>query len=534
MTTTTALMALPTDDHVVRPAVRPWFIADWLDVTFMHFAIDPRLLQPHVPFELDLYDGKAWVGLVVFTQSDLRPARGGALTSWVTRPVRRHAFLNLRTYVKAHGHAAIYFLAEWIPSRVSLLTGPALYGLPFRLARMTYGEKESTVRAGEMFHVEHSPNSGSIAPEELTDFLLERYAAFTCRNGKGRMFHIAHEPWPRHAADVRIVNDALIRQAAPWFAGCRFVCAHSSPGVRDVEIGPPARVSTMHPRKPSKFITWAPLLLLPLLALAAKPLLPAWGFMWALAYALFFGSKWATWRLAADDARRAPIWKSMAYLLAWPGMDARRFLAGEAGPPESREWVWPAIKTLAGLAILFTIPRMLSTQHPILAAWAGMSGLILAMHFGSFDLLALFWQRLGVRAEPIMNAPWRSRTLGEFWGARWNRGFRDLSHGWLFRPLLPRVGPFGAIYMTFVVSGLVHDLVISAPADAGFLLPTLYFLFQAAGLLIERTPFARRHMRGLAGRLFTLTIVALPAPLLFHSPFVLNVIVPFLRAIHAM
>src|SRR5687768_12355448 len=139
MTTTTAMMALPTDDDVARPAVRPWFIADWLDVTFMHFSIDPELLQPHVPFDLDLYDGRAWVSLVAFTQSDLRPANGGALTSWITRPVRRHVFLNLRTYVRAHGHAAIYFLAEWIPSRVSLLTGPALYGVLVRLARMAYG-----------------------------------------------------------------------------------------------------------------------------------------------------------------------------------------------------------------------------------------------------------------------------------------------------------------------------------------------------------------------------------------------------------
>jgi alginate O-acetyltransferase complex protein AlgI len=141
---------------------------------------------------------------------------------------------------------------------------------------------------------------------------------------------------------------------------------------------------------------------------------------------------------------------------------------------------------------------------------------------------------MGVNAVPIMNAPWRSATLGEFWGARWNRGFRDLSHGWLFRPLLPLVGAFGATYVTFAVSGLVHDLVISAPAGAGYFLPTLYFLFQAAGLLIERTPWMKRHARRLAGRAFTIAVVALPAPLLFHSAFVHNVILSFFKAIHAI
>src|SRR5688572_6106086 len=137
MTTTPTSVSLAIGDHVrPRPATAPWFRADWLDVTFMHFAIEPEFLQPHVPFDLDLYDGKAWVSLVTFTQSDLRPAKGGGPTSWITRPVARHTFLNLRTYVNDGGHKAIYFLAEWIPNRLSMLVGPAVYGLPFRLARM--------------------------------------------------------------------------------------------------------------------------------------------------------------------------------------------------------------------------------------------------------------------------------------------------------------------------------------------------------------------------------------------------------------
>jgi alginate O-acetyltransferase complex protein AlgI len=49
-----------------------------------------------------------------------------------------------------------------------------------------------------------------------------------------------------------------------------------------------------------------------------------------------------------------------------------------------------------------------------------MVGLILTLHFGLFQILALFWQRLGVAAEPIMKAPLRATSLGEFWGKRWN------------------------------------------------------------------------------------------------------------------
>ena len=136
MTTTT----LETIDQPIlaAPEFKTLLLADWRDVTFIHYAIDPALLQPHVPFELDLYAGQAWVSLVTCTQARLRPALGGRLTAWTMRPVATHPFLNLRTYVRAHGHRAIYFLAEWIPNPLSCLVGPRLYGLPFHLARLAY------------------------------------------------------------------------------------------------------------------------------------------------------------------------------------------------------------------------------------------------------------------------------------------------------------------------------------------------------------------------------------------------------------
>jgi hypothetical protein len=78
---------------------------------------------------------------------------------------------------------------------------------------------------------------------------------------------------------------------------------------------------------------------------------------------------------------------------------------------------------------------------------------------------------------------------------------------------------------------LVHDLIISLPARGGFGLPTLYFLLQGAGVLIEKSPFGRRHLRGSAGRVFAIALAVLPLPLLFHAPFIIRVIVPFMRAI---
>ena len=88
----------------------------------------------------------------------------------------------------------------------------------------------------------------------------------------------------------------------------------------------------------------------------------------------------------------------------------------------------------------------------------------------------------------------------------------------------------------FGVSGLVHELVISLPADVGFGLPTAYFILQAIALLAERTRAGKRCGlgRGVTGTVFTLLVVTAPAFWLFHPAFVRRVILPFMQAIGAL
>src|SRR5262249_32979192 len=153
-----------------------------------------------------------------------------------------------------------------------------------------------------------------------------------------------------------------------------------------------------------------------------------------------------------------------------------------------------------------------------------------------FDFLSLAWRTAGVNAARLMRTPALSQSLGEFWGSRWNTGFHYLANQYLFRPLREYLGPRTATMMVFLISGLVHELVISVPARGGYGLPTAYFLAQGAGLLIERTDFARRHGvgRGWRGWLFTLIVTAAPAFWLFHPRFILNVMIPFLKTLGAI
>src|SRR5580658_6647276 len=93
---------------------RALFYADWLDVTFLHYEVEPAALRPWVPFELDLREGRAYVSLVEFTIRRMRIASLGRAGEWLMRPMSDHWFLNARTYVRAGGASGIYFLAEWL------------------------------------------------------------------------------------------------------------------------------------------------------------------------------------------------------------------------------------------------------------------------------------------------------------------------------------------------------------------------------------------------------------------------------------
>ena len=81
---------------------------------------------------------------------------------------------------------------------------------------------------------------------------------------------------------------------------------------------------------------WCALAILPLIALATKPFLPPWGFMWLMAFALFLGCKWLTLGTALRREGAACPFRALAYLLAWPGMEATRFLSPELAPRCSR------------------------------------------------------------------------------------------------------------------------------------------------------------------------------------------------------
>jgi alginate O-acetyltransferase complex protein AlgI len=281
-------------------------------------------------------------------------------------------------------------------------------------------------------------------------------------------------------------------------------------------------------------VRWLPLIALPALMLAiVPPSAPRWALMWLLAATIYIGCKWLSWFAAARPP--APPWRKLAWSLAWPGMDANRFLAADS--PRRRvngiEWTSACFKTFLGIGLFIVAGKLIATVSITVGAWVGMIGFILSIHCGLFHLLSCVWRSICLRSEPLMNRPLAARTVTEFWGRRWNRAFRDLTYSAIFRPLATRYGPAIGTIVVFGFSGLVHDLVISIPAAGGFGLPTLYFLIQGVAVLLESRPVkvSTRSGHNLLGRTVAAVVIAAPLPLLFHPPFVNAVVVPFLKTI---
>ena len=260
--------------------------------------------------------------------------------------------------------------------------------------------------------------------------------------------------------------------------------------------------------------------------------MPPWQLMLALALGLYAGSKGLTWWRARHVGSPRIV---VAYLLAWPGMDLREFVnpRGSVTSTRPQERLGSLFSMVLGGTLLWGICPTVS--HDIARGWVGMVGIVFILHLGIFHLLSLGWRSAGMGARPLFDAPLRATSLGMFWARRWNRAFHQLIVEFVYRPCRNSLDPSLSIMLGFVVSGLVHDLVISVPAGGGYGLPTAYFCLQGLGLLFERSRLGKRLGlgRSLRGWLFTVSIVAVPAYWLFHPTFVGEVMVPFLDVLGA-
>jgi alginate O-acetyltransferase complex protein AlgI len=270
-----------------------------------------------------------------------------------------------------------------------------------------------------------------------------------------------------------------------------------------------------------------------------RELFVPWVWMWFVGFTIFFGFKFLT-LLRLDATCRQPFMPGMlaAYLFLWPGLGPRVFVEPALGKPRRAERLLAngCLQLFAGAAALWVVPRWLPASSPSWhCVWIGMVGFSLFLHFGLFDLLAVFWRSKGIPVEKLFSNPWRSISLTDFWSNRWNRSFSDFARSMIFRPLARRWGTGLATLAVFTFSGFIHEMMISVPARGGYGGPMMYFIMNGLAVWTETQSGWRKLTQAwpVLGRIWAMTLVIAPLPLLFHAPFQTRVVLPFLNALGA-
>src|SRR5262245_4336200 len=129
----------------------------------------------------------------------------------------------------------------------------------------------------------------------------------------------------------------------------------------------------------------------------------------------------------AGGGRALPAERWVFFTLLWFGMNPRTLLARRPGPGAraraAKLCARAARNTIAGV-VLIALARIAGTPWAVVVLMVGLS---LVVHFGVLTFAAALLQALGFRARVLFDAPLRSRSLGEFWAQRWNRGFAEMT-----------------------------------------------------------------------------------------------------------
>lgn len=237
---------------------------------------------------------------------------------------------------------------------------------------------------------------------------------------------------------------------------------------------------------------------------------------------------------------RLGFWQWIGFAGFWVGMRPALFAkVPRTSRPHAASYFWRGAKNLAlGLTLVLAARgAWLATSEWDLSRRLFIStvlllpGVSLMLHFGAFNLLTGCWRWLGAECDSIFRAPLQSKSLAEFWGKRWNLVFSEMTTLAVFRPLRGTCGNLPALLLAFLFSGILHELAISVPVRAGFGWPLLYFALHGMGMLIESRWTALNKLinsRPLIGRLWTLSWIVIPLPILFHQPFLRGCVWPLI------
>lgn len=221
---TQKLLAMDTIDRyspTMRPNSRQVMYQTWSQLTFLHWEVDPEPLAAMLPpgLTLDTFDGKAYVGLVPFTMTGVRP-KGFPSVSWLSN----FHETNVRTYVHANHHdPGVWFFSLDAANSIAVTIARKWFHLPYYYSQMSLNTDPhgwTTYTSCRRWHGTSSAVCnvtsrpvGQIEPAQqgsLEFFLAERYVLYSMKRGRLMKGRVHHRPYPLQRAECSVCEETLL------------------------------------------------------------------------------------------------------------------------------------------------------------------------------------------------------------------------------------------------------------------------------------------------------------------------------------
>lgn len=171
------------------------YYQEWNNAVFLHWEIPFQTLRQLVPkpLELDNFEGKYYVSVVVFTMEKIRPKYLPSVSF-----LSDFEEINVRTYVQKDGKKGVYFLSIEAEKWLSAFVAKSLSGLPYEKSEIQRTENQciSTNKA-KSFHLNINFEIGETLQQktDLDLWLTERYCLFLDLGKNLYRYDIHHEEW---------------------------------------------------------------------------------------------------------------------------------------------------------------------------------------------------------------------------------------------------------------------------------------------------------------------------------------------------
>ncbi len=201
---------------------RPWPLPtsrwkwrqQWNDLAFIHWEVDAQWLRSVIPpdLDLDLHDGKAWIGIVPFTMEGVTRRGFPAPRFMCDFPE-----LNVRTYVTKDDKPGVWFFSLDITNRFAVWVARTFFHLPYFSAEMEVSEEGDGIRYrssrdGTLFDATYIPGEArAFESGSFEIWATERYCLYS-KSNSGVLYRgeVHHKQWSLQLAKFEIRSNSLL------------------------------------------------------------------------------------------------------------------------------------------------------------------------------------------------------------------------------------------------------------------------------------------------------------------------------------